>query len=79
MKIFLSISAAIYNDEFFAIACVQAAQTASLINREMSEFVFHGDPGHSRCRTWFENLAGCPLCACAGILLQAQHISANCP
>jgi hypothetical protein len=35
----------------------QAAQAASLIKREVTVFCSHGDPGHSRCRTWFENLA----------------------
>ena len=35
-----------------------AAQAASLIKREVAVFGSHGDPGHSRCRTWFGNLAG---------------------
>ena len=34
-----------------------AAQAASLIKREVAVFGSHGDPGHSRCRTWFGNLA----------------------
>jgi hypothetical protein len=36
----------------------QAAQAASLLKRKVAEFLSHGDPGHSRCRTWFVNLAG---------------------
>lgn len=34
-----------------------AAQTASLIKREVAVFGSHGDPRHSRCRAWFGNLA----------------------
>src|SRR5512147_84495 len=34
----------------------QAAQAASLLKREIAVSRSHGDPGHSRCRTWFVNL-----------------------
>jgi hypothetical protein len=34
----------------------QAAQTASLFKCEVTVSDSHGDPGHSRCRTWFGNL-----------------------
>src|SRR5512132_915963 len=35
----------------------QAAQTASLLQTEVAVSRSHGDPGHSRCRTWFVDLA----------------------
>src|SRR5512132_1973661 len=35
----------------------QAAQTASLLQTEVAVSGSHGDPGHSRCRTWFVDLA----------------------
>ena len=35
----------------------KAAQAASLIKSEVTVLRSHGDPGHSRCRTWFANLA----------------------
>ena len=34
----------------------QAAQAASLFKREVAVCLSHGDPGHSRCRTWFVSL-----------------------
>ena len=34
----------------------QAAQAASLLKREVAVCLSHGDPGHSRCRTWFVSL-----------------------
>jgi hypothetical protein len=34
----------------------QAAQAASLLKREVAVSHSHGDPGHSRCRTWFVDL-----------------------
>ena len=34
----------------------QAAQAASLLKREVAVSRSHGDPGHSRCRTWFVDL-----------------------
>ena len=34
----------------------QAAQAASLLKREVAVSRSNGDPGHSRCRTWSENL-----------------------
>src|SRR5512135_1394495 len=38
----------------------QAAQAASLHKREVAVSRSHGDPGHSRCRTWFVDLRGAP-------------------
>src|SRR5512132_2122000 len=35
----------------------QAAQTASLLQTEVAVSRSHGDPEHSRCRTWFVDLA----------------------
>jgi hypothetical protein len=34
----------------------QAAQAASLLKVKVRVCRSHGDPGHSRCRTWFANL-----------------------
>ena len=34
-----------------------AAQAASLLKAEVAVSLSHGDPGHSRCRTWFVDLA----------------------
>src|SRR5512134_3666856 len=35
----------------------QAAQAASLLKFKVRVLRSHGDPGHSRCRTWFASLA----------------------
>jgi hypothetical protein len=35
----------------------QAAQAAPFFKRQVAVSLAHGDPGHSRCRTWFVNLA----------------------
>jgi hypothetical protein len=35
----------------------QAAQAASLLEFEVRVVRSHDDPGYSRCRTWFANLA----------------------
>src|SRR5512134_269387 len=35
----------------------QAAQAASLLKFKVRVLRSHGDPGHSRCRTWFANLS----------------------
>jgi hypothetical protein len=34
----------------------QTAQAASLFKCEVAVSLSHGDPGHSRCRTWFVRL-----------------------
>ena len=39
----------------------QAAQAASLFKREVAVSLSHGDPGHSRCRTWFVSPRRGPL------------------
>jgi hypothetical protein len=38
----------------------QAAQAASLLKFKLRVVRPHGNPGHSRCRTWFANLADRP-------------------
>ncbi len=39
----------------------QTAQAASLIKRQVAVSRSHGDPGHSRCRTWFVSLGASNL------------------
>src|SRR5512143_801786 len=34
----------------------QPTQAAALLKREVAVSRSHGDPGHSRCRTWFVDL-----------------------
>src|SRR5690606_13074016 len=40
-----------------------AAQAASLLEAEVAVSLSHGDPKHSRCRTWFVSLRRAICCA----------------
>ena len=52
----------------------QAAQAAALFKTEMIVFDSNDDPGHSRCRTWFGNLAYREI---AQELARRGHLNSN--